>query len=134
MKPTHVMIIPVREVAQGSQRVVQICLITSRASGEWLVPKGWREQRAADRAQAEREAFEEAGLLGKVIPMNRSAKLKAVKKGKKRHCKLYLMDVQQELERWPEQHQRQRQWVPIDQLHQHLSSKQLTKLVRKYAA
>ena len=45
---------------------VQILLITSRGSGRWIVPKGWPMDGQTPGEAALTEAWEEAGVLGKV--------------------------------------------------------------------
>lgn len=46
----------------------QICivLVTTRGSGRWTIPKGNIMAKLADHKAAEREALEEAGLVGKI--------------------------------------------------------------------
>jgi 8-oxo-dGTP pyrophosphatase MutT (NUDIX family) len=45
---------------------LQILLVTSRETGRWVVPKGWLIAGLTDAETAAREAFEEAGVMGKV--------------------------------------------------------------------
>ena len=45
-----------------------VVLITSRGNGAWIIPKGQPEKNHSDREVAAVEAFEEAGVLGKVRP------------------------------------------------------------------
>ena len=48
--------------------VLKICLITSRKKKKWIFPKGIQEPGKTFVQIAEQEAFEEAGLKGKVFP------------------------------------------------------------------
>ncbi len=43
---------------------VQVLLITSRRTGRWVIPKGWPIPGATPSKSAEREAWEEAGVVG----------------------------------------------------------------------
>jgi 8-oxo-dGTP pyrophosphatase MutT (NUDIX family) len=44
----------------------QVLLITSRGTGRWVIPKGWRAKGLKDHEAAAREAKEEAGVSGAV--------------------------------------------------------------------
>ena len=43
---------------------VEVCLITSRTTGRWIIPKGWPQDGLAPHELAAVEAYEEAGLKG----------------------------------------------------------------------
>ncbi len=45
---------------------VQVLMITTRARKRWIVPKGWPMDKATPGEAAAREAFEEAGVEGKI--------------------------------------------------------------------
>ena len=45
---------------------VQVLLITSRDTGRWVIPKGWPVDKMTPAASAAQEAWEEAGVEGKV--------------------------------------------------------------------
>ena len=45
---------------------VQVLLITSRDTGRWVIPKGWPMANRTPSAAAKQEAWEEAGVEGKV--------------------------------------------------------------------
>lgn len=44
----------------------EILLITSRGRGNWILPKGWPKKKISSAQTALEEAFEEAGIRGKV--------------------------------------------------------------------
>jgi 8-oxo-dGTP pyrophosphatase MutT (NUDIX family) len=44
----------------------EVLLITSRETGRWIIPKGWPEDGMTAAASAAREAWEEAGIEGRV--------------------------------------------------------------------
>lgn len=44
----------------------EILLITSRDTGRWVLPKGWPKKTEEGSASALREAFEEAGVVGRL--------------------------------------------------------------------
>jgi len=48
---------------------VQFLLVTSRRQRRWIIPKGWPVDQATPANAAMTEAFEEAGVIGKVKPV-----------------------------------------------------------------
>src|SRR3954465_12354160 len=55
--------LPFRFDDEGGLRVL---LITSRESRRWVIPKGWPVRGLKPHRAAEREAYEEAGLEGRI--------------------------------------------------------------------
>jgi 8-oxo-dGTP pyrophosphatase MutT (NUDIX family) len=55
--------LPFRRTTAGE---IEILLITSRETGRFIIPKGWPMKRLSDPDAAAREAYEEAGVVGKV--------------------------------------------------------------------
>lgn len=49
-----------------SAKGLRILLITSRDTGRWVIPKGWPMKKRTDWEAAAREAWEEAGVEGRV--------------------------------------------------------------------
>lgn len=49
-----------------SRRAIEVLLITSRDTGRWVIPKGWPMAGLPPEEAAAREAFEEAGVKGKI--------------------------------------------------------------------
>lgn len=47
---------------------LEVLLITSRDTGRWVIPKGWPIKGLTAAQSAAREAFEEAGVTGTVLP------------------------------------------------------------------
>src|SRR5215472_4636182 len=62
--PVQFAALPFRIAADGRLRVM---LITSRETHRWVIPKGWPMHGRKPRDVAAREAFEEAGVVGRVI-------------------------------------------------------------------
>ena len=93
---------------------VRTLLITSRGTGRWLAPKGKRIKGLGWAESAAREAFEEAGLIGRVDPEScgRYAFVKNLPDGGARPCvvSVFRLEVVAELDDWPERDQRERRW------------------------
>ena len=91
-----------------------ICMVTSRSGRRWVLPKGQIELHQSPRDAALAEAWEEAGLLGRVDdePLGRFA----YEKNEMIHeVAVYRMTVTTERAEWPEKNQRRREWVTVDE-------------------
>lgn len=86
----------------------KIILITSRSSNQWIVPKGNRIAQKSKRESALQEAYEEAGITGK-LDKDFEIHLLIMSHGIKTDLTLYSMRVDKNLiKKWPESHQRKR--------------------------
>jgi len=92
---------------------VEVLLVTSRETRRWVIPKGWPMEGLADFNAARREAFEEAGVEGR---MRREpiGQYFYEKRGKKEvlpvNVTVYALEVVKQLKSWPEAKQRERSW------------------------
>ena len=102
--------LPVRRAPDGTLLVL---LVTTLQTQRWIIPKGWPWPGEQDYTAAAEEAREEAGVLGepKVVSFGtytyekrRSSGLVPVR------VTVYLLEVREELEIWPECERRQRAW------------------------
>jgi hypothetical protein len=138
VQKTHVLIVPLRyrKLKQhGSSNkkinVVEVCAITSRGKGQWIVPKGWRNRKVSDKKQAKIEAFEEAGVIGSARLEHSDVMLQVVNGTNQRRFKVDVMPVKQEFSRWPEKHQRKRCWLQVGgkRMNKSIWSKKLCDLI-----
>ncbi|MGR3290869.1 MAG: NUDIX hydrolase, partial [Paracoccaceae bacterium] len=92
---------------------VQVLIVTTRSGKNWIVPKGWPIDRATPAQAAAREAFEEAGVEGKITG-NCLGIYSYVKEigGDNLPCivALYPLKVKQIHASYPEKSQRKRKW------------------------
>lgn len=100
---------PYRRTRHG----VEIALITAGRGNRWLIPKGHLEPGMTPQASAEKEAYEEAGLVG-LTDRPSLGWFEYRKRGRTRRVEVYPMIVMQVLDRWPEHHLRQRQWADLE--------------------
>src|SRR4051794_41830716 len=70
-----------------NQNRLEVLLITTRNQGRWSVPKGWPIERTTPHGTAAIEAFEEAGVLGK-IPAAQGGGFKGRQHSKKQEGRL----------------------------------------------
>ena len=91
-----------------------VLLITSRETGRWVIPKGWPTKGLSAAGCAEREAWEEAGVEGKVSKncLGLFSYQKVLVQAQSMLCvvSIYGLRVEKLLRRYPEQRQRQRKW------------------------
>jgi len=98
------------------QNRVEVLLITTRTKRRWSVPKGWPIERQTPHGTAAIEAFEEAGLVGKVAAFE-VGRFKHRKQKKKQEVRcdvrIFPLQVLAEHAEWPEKGQRRRRWLPL---------------------
>ena len=107
---------------------IEVLLITTRKQGKWIVPKGWIESHLESHASAEKEALEEAGVRGNVS----SVSLGCYRHGGSKDdpiVEVFLMRVESEKSSWPEQDERERQWVSLDEAYEHVEEEGLKSIL-----
>ena len=122
-------------VAQGS---LEILLATSRETKRWVIPKGWPMKGKPPHRTAEREAFEEAGLKGKIQhrPIGSYRYEKKLKDGVFVDCEVevFPLKVSEQRRRWPEFEQRETRWFPPEQAAAAVQEPELAALIEKLQA
>jgi 8-oxo-dGTP pyrophosphatase MutT (NUDIX family) len=115
-----------------------VLLVTSRETRRWVLPKGWAEKRLAPHELAAKEAFEEAGILGQVMPeaIGSYAYLKRVEHGRTVTCKVevFPLKVERLLEDWPEKSERERRWFAMAEAAMAVEEGDLVTLLLRLAA
>jgi 8-oxo-dGTP pyrophosphatase MutT (NUDIX family) len=92
----------------------QLCLITSRSGRRWGLPKGAIELAETGPAAALREAWEEAGLEGRICGGAIGICLYR-KDVRLCHVTLFAMAVVRAASQWPEREERDRLWLPCEE-------------------
>ncbi|MCR6499298.1 NUDIX hydrolase [Shinella sp. CPCC 101442] len=94
---------------------VEVLLITSRDTGRWVIPKGWPMDGKSAAAAAAREAWEEAGVKGKVADASIGSYhyLKGMPEGLKVDCRVrvFALEVDDICKNFPEKGERRAEWV-----------------------
>ena len=102
---------------RGAAGEVEVLLITSRETKRWVIPKGWPIKGKSSSKSAAQEAFEEAGVTGKVrkSPIGAYAYDKRLKNGRLQHVRVAVfgLQVEAEAEVYPEVGQREKAWVSL---------------------
>jgi len=106
--------LPWRRNAAGE---VEVLVITSRETKRWVIPKGWPIKGKSSPKSAAQEAFEEAGVTGKLRkrPIGSYAYDKRLKNGRLQHVRVavFALQVEAESELYPEAGQREKSWVSL---------------------
>lgn len=113
---------------------IEIMLVTSRRTRRWIVPKGWPIAELTPANSAAREAFEEAGVVGRVSqsPLGTFTYEKQTREGKlNKMCEVtvFALEVHQQLSVWPESDQRDVRWFSKDEAIMAVSDKGLSPLI-----
>ncbi len=118
-------VIPYRISAEG----LEILIVSSSSQKHWVVPKGIHDPGLSAQASAAQEAFEEAGVRGRVIetPLGRYSYEKW-----ESTCtvEVFAMEVTKEIpvQKWEESH-RQRLWVSVEAAIERVKNKDLAQLI-----
>ena len=103
--------LPVRIVAGTTE----VMLITSRQTRRWVIPKGWPIEGLSPRQVAAREAYEEAGVIGRIgkhpIGVYDYAKRLSADNAIMCTVTVFLLQVEEQVDDWPEKNDRQRCWM-----------------------
>ena len=114
----------------------EVCLITSRGGGRWIIPKGNPITGLAPHEVAAQEALEEAGLVGQAdrncigtFTFNRH------RDGRETNCwvDVYALKVERQLTKWTEMGQRSVLRCNIEMAMSLVSEPNLAILISRYA-
>jgi 8-oxo-dGTP pyrophosphatase MutT (NUDIX family) len=108
--PQQAAAIPIRQTG----RDLRVCLIRKRASGIWGIPKGTVDSGDDHATTALKEAWEEAGLRGRLIG-DALGTYRYEKFGRPLGVMVYLMQVFEEYDAWQESDIRERRWTTFDE-------------------
>lgn len=117
---------------------LSILLVTSRETRRWVIPKGWVDKGERPARAARREAFEEAGLTGKVSKsaMGAYSYGKRLPDGSTLTCvvKVYPLKVESQKRKWPERGLRDGRWFTPEDAAAAVDEPELRDLITRFAA
>lgn len=115
---------------------VEFLLVTSRGTGRWILPKGWAMDKMSGSGAAAREAYEEAGVFGKIMedPLGAYDYKKWMRGGLPVQCsvRVYALEVERLENGYPENDQRNRQWFSQEEAVELVSEPQLKALISDF--
>jgi 8-oxo-dGTP pyrophosphatase MutT (NUDIX family) len=125
--------LPVRANSDGT---IDVFLVTSRGSGRWIIPKGNPISGLSPPDVAEREAMEEAGLMGQVLPRRIGSfefhRLRV--SGETCLVDVYPMHVEKQLQDFDEKRQRTVRLCSMETALAIVCSRALAGLIEQYGA
>lgn len=108
---------------------LEVLLITSRSSGDWIVPKGMVDAGFSEARAAAQEADEEAGVRGLIQPLLGHV---ASYKGKLPvRIAIYPLEVRQELDSYLEKGLRRRRWFTAKAASEKVRDRDLAVLIKQ---
>jgi 8-oxo-dGTP pyrophosphatase MutT (NUDIX family) len=118
------------------RRRAEVMLVTGRRSKRWMIPKGWPMFGKSLAESAAQEAFEEAGIKGKVNPKPigrfRHVKQHVLLGDIEVEIQVHTMAVQRELDNWPERGERSRKWFELSEAAARVDSEELRTLIVEF--
>lgn len=115
---------------------IQILVITSRGSGRWIVPKGWPMDGKTPGQSAAQEAWEEAGVDGKVssspLGLYSYSKITDAKQDLPCVAVVYAIKVKALAKNFPEAGQRDRKWVSRKQAAKLVDEPELARILQDF--
>ncbi len=124
--------LPMTVTAKGRD---EIFLVTNRGSKRWIIPKGNPIRGLSPEEVAAQEAFEEAGLIGRVLPgCIGTFEFQRRNAGEICLVDVYMLLVEKHLRRWDEKRQRSVLRCDVATALSLVTSESLAALIRQHAA
>jgi 8-oxo-dGTP pyrophosphatase MutT (NUDIX family) len=119
------------------QGPVEVLVATSRDTGRWVIPKGWPMQDKKAHQVAEREAYEEVGVKGRVEkePFGIYHYRKTLGNGLKVpvRVQVHVLKVEECLKNFPEKGSRVLEWVSPQEAAERVQEQELKILFLQFA-
>ncbi|WP_420013541.1 NUDIX hydrolase [Tateyamaria sp.] len=115
---------------------VQVLLVTTRRTGRWIIPKGWPMDGMTPQKSAAQEAWEEAGVVGRVDaqPLGLFSYTKQVDDEELLPCvaMVYAVRVKSLSKDFPEAGQRKRKWLSRSKAASLVGEPELARILRDF--
>jgi 8-oxo-dGTP pyrophosphatase MutT (NUDIX family) len=124
--------LPVAKDTDG--RIHRVLLVTSRETRRWVIPKGWPWRGHPDHEAAAAEAREEAGAVGAIGEAVHGTYCyeKGLSNGSQTIAvSVYLLDVAELLDAWPEAPERERRWFEVAEAANAVAEPDLAELIAR---
>ena len=112
---------------------LRVLMVTSRDTGRWVMPKGWRMDGKSPWRAAKIEALEEAGAVGSISDQSIGAYhyLKRLRHDQTVPCRVvvYPMAVDRLKRRWKERGERKRRWFSARRAARLVDERELAELL-----
>jgi 8-oxo-dGTP pyrophosphatase MutT (NUDIX family) len=119
------------------RKTMEVMLITSRSTRRWIIPKGWPKSGMAPKNTAAEEAYEEAGVAGKITkrPIGTYSYEKILKKGETAICNVlvFALEVTSQSKKWPEMRERKVEWFKLTKATKFVQEPSLRYILQNFA-
>lgn len=116
---------------------VAIMFVTSQRRGRWILPKGNLKPDESHKKGCKREAFEEAGVKGRImseLPMTHVVTKSSDGKLSQVAVTYYPMLVSNQVDEWPEQTKRERHWALLEDAERVTDREDFQQIIKQFAA
>ena len=118
----------------GARDQLEVLLLTSRGSGRWVIPKGWPMRNRTPAGTARREAYEEAGVKGRLLSRKPIGSYRYFKREENLRgeilVRVFVLAVEEQKKNWPEMGERRVRWFTLRQAAALVKERDLAKLLR----
>ena len=118
----------------GARDQLEVLLLTSRGSGRWVIPKGWPMRNRTPAGTARREAYEEAGVKGRLLSRKPIGSYRYYKRDGEGFgeilVRVFLLAVEQQKSDWPERGERRTRWFTVRAAAELVKERELARLLR----
>jgi 8-oxo-dGTP pyrophosphatase MutT (NUDIX family) len=119
----------IQQAAAIPYRDGRVCLVTSSSGKRWVIPKGCMEPGKTAGEVALQEAWEEAGLVGLLLP-EPIGSYRYEKYGNEYLVIVFRLQVTDAADDWPERAFRQRSWLTPAEALERIDDRGLPELIR----
>lgn len=116
---------------------IAILFITSQQRGRWILPKGNLKMKESHKKGCKREAFEEAGVKGKILkhfPLTMLISKLIDRQMDKVAVTYYPLLVTKQYDDWPEASKRQRHWSLLEDAPRVTDREDYLNVIRQFGA
>ncbi|MFL2841768.1 MAG: NUDIX hydrolase [Candidatus Puniceispirillaceae bacterium] len=116
---------------------IAIMFVTSQRRGRWILPKGNLKPDESHKKGCKREAFEEAGIKGRILtdfPMTHVVTKSNNGAVNQVAVTYYPMLVLKQFDDWPEQPKRKRHWALLDDAPRVTDGEDFRLVINQFAA
>jgi len=118
----------------GARDQLEVLLVTSRGTGRWVIPKGWPMRNRTPAGTARREAYEEAGVKGRLLSKRPVGTYRYFKEDESFSgeilVRVFLLAVEQQKKDWPERGERRSRWFTVRAAAALVKERDLARLLR----
>ena len=116
---------------------IAIMFVTSQRRGRWILPKGNLKPDESHKKGCKREAFEEAGVKGRImseLPMTHVVTKSSDGELSQVAVTYYPMLVSKQVDEWPEQAKRERHWALLEDAERVTDREDFQQIIKQFAA